>query len=86
MSQWIKIKQKNLETHMTMPFLVYILYKRRGVVTAFLSRIMIPIQKPVNLSTISSSQRDQWQGHKSAIYLQKCLPGKDILLELLSHS
>ena len=30
-------------------------------------------------------KRDRSQSHKSAIYFQKCLPGKN-MLELLSHS
>ena len=83
-----------------MPFLVYVSLKR-GIQKkghghcAFLSRITIPKQVYIgkfiyNASTLHSKQlllqHDHSQGHKSAVYHQKCLPGNDILLKLPSYS
>ena len=83
-----------------MSFLVYVSLKRSirkegHSHYAFLSRVTIPRQVYVgkfiyNTLTLHSKQlllkHDHSQGHKSAVYHQKCLLGNDILLKLPSYS
>ena len=73
--------------------LAYVLYKRRGMVTVHYIKnhdTQTEIGKFIyEALTLHGKdfllKRDQLQSHKSVIYFQKCLPGKN-MLKLLSHS
>ena len=96
LSLLIKIKQKDLETCIAhAPASVCFVHKKGHGHCRFPSRIMILRLKRVNSSTrlshylVNSSFSNMIDHEATQVlcgYFPKCLPDKDILLNLLSHS